>query len=408
MDAREQRSPDAIDWSAWDDALRRVAQATGLVISALDARGDRRAGPHPGSELGKVLIEASLFDSAGVATRVERDLHAQLVEGHLSPDAELLYDGQLRVRALPIRRGDEVVGAVVFGWVFADFPSSLGCDSIAQASTATAHRLWSVARRESPMSHARMTTNTELLAAVVSWGSRLGEAAEALELLGAARESFLAHVSHELRTPLNAIAMRVELLDRAADDPAAVRRHLEAMRRHVADEVQLVEDLLAAAVTLTGQFTVALKDTELTQVMRRAVESITPAAEARGVQLMVDLGETPLPVAADEIRLRQALWNVMANAVKFTPAGGRVQIRVRRGDSGHVIEVDDDGPGIDPDFMPTIFDAFVRSTQDNERGLGLGLAIARQIIDKHGGRIAVTASPDHGGSLFTVDLPAPT
>ena len=172
-------------------------------------------------------------------------------------------------------------------------------------------------------------------------------------------------------------------------------------------EAQLIEDLLTAAVTLTGQFSVALKQTELTDVMRRAVEAITPTAEARGVQLQVDLGRAPLPIAADEIRLRQALWNVMANAVKFTPAGGRVQIRVRRGDRGHVIQVVDDGPGIDPDLMPTIFDAFVRSTQNNERGLGLGLAIARQIIDKHGGRIAVTASPDNGGSLFTVDLPAP-
>lgn len=396
---------DVIDWSSWDAALRRFANATGLLISALDMQGQRRVGPHPGTEFGTLLIEGGLFGRDGAATQLERDLHSQLVSPADAADTEALFARQLRVRALPIRRGDTVVGAVVFGWVFADFPSSLGCETLAQASTLTVRRLWGVARGESPMSLARMTTNTELLAAMVDWGGRLGEAALALQHLSVARESFLAHVSHELRTPLNAIAMRVELLDRAADDATAVRQHLAAMRRHVADEVQLVEDLLAAAVTLTGHFTVDLKDAELTQVIRRAVEAVLPAAENRGVQVWVDLEGAPLGVAADEIRLRQALWNIIANAVKFTPAGGRVQVRARAATTDHIVEIEDDGPGIDPDLMPTIFDSFVRSTRENERGLGLGLAIARQIIDQHGGRIAVTASAS-GGALFAITLPA--
>jgi signal transduction histidine kinase len=397
---------DPIDWPAWDAALRRFANATGLLISALDVHGQRRVGPHAGSGFGTLLIDSALFDADGPATHVERDLHAQLVGQPLLDEAALLFGRQLHVRALPIRRGEVTVGAVVFGWVFADFPSSLGCDELARASGLAAHRVWSAARRESPMSAARMTTHTELLAAMVDWGARLGAAAVALERLSLAREHFLAHVSHELRTPLNAIAMRVEALARTADDADAVRRHLEAMRRHVADEAQLVEDLLAAAVTLTGHFTVALVETELTDVIRRAVEAVVPAAEARRVELQVDLGSVPLRVAADAIRLRQALWNVIANAVKFTPERGRVQVRARPTARGHVIEVADEGPGIDPALLSTIFETFVRSPRGNARGLGLGLAIARQIVDQHGGHIAVTAASPAGGALFTVELPA--
>jgi signal transduction histidine kinase len=120
----------------------------------------------------------------------------------------------------------------------------------------------------------------------------------------------------------------------------------------------------------------------------------------------VDLGSVPLRVAADAIRLRQALWNVIANAVKFTPERGRVQVRARPTARGHVIEVADEGPGIDPALLSTIFETFVRSPRGNARGLGLGLAIARQIVDQHGGHIAVTAASPAGGALFTVELPA--
>ncbi len=224
------------------------------------------------------------------------------------------------------------------------------------------------------------------------------------------KDEFLATVSHELRTPLNAIKGWVHLLRARRADGDLLERGLETIEKNTDLQSQLVEDLLDVSRIITGRVRLSVEPVDLGTVVRDAVEAIRPAAEAKEVRLQVVTGSGDCSVMGDRGRLVQVVWNLLANGVKFTPKGGRVQAVLHRINSHVEIVVSDTGEGIPPDVLPYVFDRFRQadaSTTRRHGGLGLGLSIVRHLVELHGG-LVVADSPGTGqGATFTVSLPVP-
>jgi PAS domain S-box-containing protein len=231
------------------------------------------------------------------------------------------------------------------------------------------------------------------------------EQAEAANLL---KDEFLAVVSHELRAPLNAINGWVFLLLRGTLDNAAQLRALQSIQRQVRSQCQLIDDLLDVARIVSGKLRLDLCEVDPSKVIAAALDVVRPAAEAKQIDLVADLDPAVSVVWADSDRLQQVVWNLLSNAIRFTPEGGRVEIQSRRTDVGIEIVVADRGQGISEDFLPYVFDRFRQADISSTRthgGLGLGLAIVRHLIELHGGTV-LAASPGKGkGATFTVRLP---
>ena len=230
------------------------------------------------------------------------------------------------------------------------------------------------------------------------------EAADANRL----KDEFLATLSHELRTPLNAILGYARMLRSgivaAEKTPAA----LEIVERNAASLNRLIEDVLDVSRIISGRIRLAIEPVDLPAVVRAAIATVQPAADAKGVAVETAVDAALPPVAADQGRLQQLIWNLLANAIKFTPSGGRVRVHVGAAD-GHIeIAVSDTGIGISSEFLPYVFDRFRQGDASFARehgGLGLGLAIARHVAELHGGTIRAESAGAGHGSTFTVSMP---
>jgi len=223
-----------------------------------------------------------------------------------------------------------------------------------------------------------------------------------------AKDEFIAMISHELRTPLGAILIWAQLLKSDDLDPGAVTRAVGMIERSTKTLAQLIDDLLDASRIIAGKLTFETRPLELRPVIEAAFDAATPAAEAKGILLERSLPGPLPPVAGDPGRLQQVVGNLLANAVKFTPEGGRVEVRLARAGSTAHITIIDSGSGISPEFLPFIFERFRQADTTSTRkqkGLGLGLAIARQIVQLHGGTIEAASAGEGRGSTFTVKLP---
>jgi signal transduction histidine kinase/CheY-like chemotaxis protein len=238
--------------------------------------------------------------------------------------------------------------------------------------------------------------------------AELRTALQRAEEANRAKESFLAMVSHELRTPLNAILGWSQMLQGARDDAALVDRGLEVIDRNARVQAQLVEDLLDVSRVGAGTLRLEVEPVDLVRAVHQAVEVVRPAADAREVSVVVEADPPSLPMLADPRRLQQIAWNLLSNAVKFTPAGGRVEVRLWRRDRLAVLRVTDTGIGIEPGFLPRVFDAFSQqdeSTTRTHQGLGLGLSITRHLVALHGGTIEARSEGPGTGASFEVRLP---
>ncbi|WP_437678317.1 response regulator [Sorangium sp. So ce131] len=222
------------------------------------------------------------------------------------------------------------------------------------------------------------------------------------------KDDFLATLSHELRTPLNAILGWAQLLRSESVAPSLQRLALEVIERNAKAQAQLIEDLLDVSRLSSGQLALAVRDVDLGRAVQAAVDAIRPAAAARQVELRVVLDPQAVPVAGDPERLQQVAWNLLSNAVRFTPAGGRVEVAVTREGNTARLEVRDTGEGISPGFLPHIFDRFRQEDSSMTRahgGLGLGLSIVRQLVELHGGAVRAESDGKGRGATFTVTLP---
>jgi PAS domain S-box-containing protein len=222
------------------------------------------------------------------------------------------------------------------------------------------------------------------------------------------KDEFLATLSHELRTPLNAILGYARMIRSGIVTAERVARAVEVIERNATSLTQIVEDVLDVSRIVSGKMRLNVQPVDLPDIVRNAVDGVVPAADAKGVRLDVVLDPLAAPVSGDPERLQQVVWNLMSNAVKFTPRGGRVQVRLQRVNSHVEIVVADTGIGIAKEFLPFIFDRFRQADAGTTRehgGLGLGLGIARQLVEMHGGTIHAASSGAGHGATFRVALP---
>ena len=231
---------------------------------------------------------------------------------------------------------------------------------------------------------------------------------EQLQVANQLKDEFLATLSHELRTPLNAILGYARMLRTGILREERKELALETVERNATTLTQMVEDVLDVSRIAAGKIRLHVQPVDLAVVLRDALATLTPAADAKGVRLESILEPHVGPVSGDPDRLQQVFWNLLSNAVKFTPRGGRVQLRLQRVNSHVEVSVSDTGIGIGEDFLPHLFERFRQGDSTTTRihgGLGLGLAIARRIVELHGGRIAALSPGEGKGATFRVELP---
>lgn len=222
------------------------------------------------------------------------------------------------------------------------------------------------------------------------------------------KDDFLATFSHELRTPLNAILGYSRMLQAGTIAPQKQPRALKTIERNATTLSQLVEDVLDVSRIISGKLRLNIQPADLPAVVKQAVETVRPAADAKQIRIETIVDPGAAPVSGDPDRLQQIVWNLVANAVKFTPKKGRVQVRLERVNSHVEITVSDTGIGIKADFLPHIFERFRQAESGASRehsGLGLGLGIARHLVELHGGTIHATSAGEGKGAIFQVRLP---
>lgn len=233
--------------------------------------------------------------------------------------------------------------------------------------------------------------------------------ADDLAAANRAKEDFLATLSHELRTPLNAMLGWTRLLRMGKLDAAGMTRALETIERNARVQEQLIADILDVSRIVTGKLRMDLRPIDLDPVVDAALDALRPAAEAKGVHLASRIVR-PGTVMGDPDRLQQVVWNLLANAVKFTPPGGEVRVSLDRSGPYAQIEVTDTGEGMSADLLPYVFDRFKQGDATVTRphaGLGLGLSIVRHIVELHGGQVEATSAGKGTGATFSVRLPIP-
>jgi PAS domain S-box-containing protein len=236
----------------------------------------------------------------------------------------------------------------------------------------------------------------------------LRESEQNLDAANRAKDLFLATLSHELRTPLHTVAMWMSILRQNGCTAEDVKEGLEVIERSTRAQTMLIDDVLDVARITSGKFRLDLRHCDLREPVTAGVEVVRPASAAKNIELQLDSPDEVVAVDCDAGRVQQIVWNLVSNAVKFTPRGGEVTVRVRCEDSHAEISVSDNGAGIDPEFLPLVFDRFRQADSSTRRkfaGLGLGLSIVKHLAEMHGGGVSAQSGGLGKGSTFTVTMP---
>lgn len=251
----------------------------------------------------------------------------------------------------------------------------------------------------------RVVSERELRSRIEASDQARALAEEALRV----KDEFLTTLSHEIRTPLNAVLGWTRmLLAKAVPDPAMLQRGLEIIDRNAMAQVRLIDDMLDTARIITGKLRLETRTVDLRRVALAAIDVVAPTANAKGVDLRAEFGDVPVRMLGDPDRLQQIVWNLLANAVKFTGAGGQVTVALQAGTDSVALSVADTGEGIPAAFVPDLFQRFRQADPSASRrhgGLGIGLSLVRQLVELHGGRIEVQTREGEG-STFTVTFPS--
>ncbi|NUO49917.1 MAG: response regulator [Polyangiaceae bacterium] len=233
------------------------------------------------------------------------------------------------------------------------------------------------------------------------------EAAKAAEEASRAKDEFLAMVSHELRTPLSAIMGWADLLRDQVTDPA-LEKPLEVIHRNAHAQVRIIDDVLDVSRVITGKFRIDPRPVDLVAIARDAIEVVRPSALAKQIEIVGPPTTSSHVLVVDPERIQQVVWNLLSNAVKFSDPGGKIEVSIRQEGTSLVLSVSDTGKGIDPAFLPHVFERFRQADSSITRrvgGLGLGLALVRHIVEMHGGQVSAKSAGIDKGATFEISLP---
>jgi signal transduction histidine kinase/ActR/RegA family two-component response regulator len=420
-----------LDPSIWHDGLERYARATNLAVALTDADG-RLLGecinPQPTWRLFRARKPA---DGAGCPFALMPTRPCTCITDALARGA--LFFGRDRTGlvhfAVPLMLDEQPLGTVVAGQVFDQFPEQLVLEHAARQFGLRPEEVWQAARREHPVKPAALRVYADLLATLgqtflqtryhriidadrlaemTRLGEQLRQRTQELTQADRRKDEFLAMLAHELRNPLAAARNAVQVMRMLAREDANLRWAGEVVERQVQHLGRLVDDLLDVSRFTSGKVTLRKEPTDLAAVVARAVETARPAVEGRRQKLSVTLPPERLRVDGDPVRLAQVVGNLLNNAAKYTPEGGRIWLTAGREGGEAVLRVRDTGVGIAPEMLPRVFDLFAQadgSLARSEGGLGIGLTLVKSLLEMHGGRVeAHSAGPDQG-SEFVVRLP---
>lgn len=238
--------------------------------------------------------------------------------------------------------------------------------------------------------------------------SQLQTAVEEAEKANRLKDEFLATLSHELRTPMNSILGWIKLLNSGSLNSETSARAFETIERNAKMQAQLIEDILDVSRIITGKLQLQMQPVALDAIVQTAAESLLPAIKAKNIKFQIDIEPGILPVHGEPTRLQQVVWNLLSNAVKFTPQSGEIILALRQKDTTVQLRVQDNGQGIDPAFLPYIFDRFRQadgSTTRRQGGLGLGLSIVQRVVELHEGTVKAESAGEGKGATFTLEVP---
>jgi signal transduction histidine kinase/ActR/RegA family two-component response regulator len=311
-------------------------------------------------------------------------------------DFDRIYgpNGERAYVAVPLMREGRWVASL---WASDDRPRQWTKEELSLLQT-VAERTWTaVEKLRAEAERERLLTSVQ-------------EARDAAEKANQLKDEFLATLSHELRNPLNVILGYSELLLRMPEieqSPRLVQMG-EALRRNAQSQSQLINDLLDLSRLQRGKISLNQETVSMPAIIDNAVETVRADAAAKGIDIRVNVGDQLLLVEGDRLRLQQIAWNLLNNAVKFTPAGGNIEIALRSENESAVFVVTDTGQGIDASFLPHVFEMFRQADGSNRRrhgGMGIGLALVHQLVQLHGGKISAESDGPNKGARFTVRLP---
>ena len=247
----------------------------------------------------------------------------------------------------------------------------------------------------------------EMLARIEAQAAEVKAAREEAELASRMKDEFLATLSHELRTPMTPILGWAQILKRVGSGDARTAQAADVIERNAHVQMRIVDDLLDMSRIVSGKVSLELRSIDFAEVVHAAISTVRSAADARGIAIETAIEPGLPPVHGDANRLQQIVWNLVSNAIKFNREGGSVRIDLARLDDVAVLRVADTGKGIDPEFLPHVFERFRQADSTSTRrfgGLGLGLAIVKQLVDLHGGSVRVASDGVDRGAAFTVEL----
>jgi signal transduction histidine kinase/CheY-like chemotaxis protein len=386
----------------------------GMGINAMHYTGMAAMRMRPGIEYDPLLFAASVVIAIGASAG------ALWIAFHLR-DRRLR--GKRAQLAAAVVMGGAIVGMHYTGMEAAHFRPGSIClvadagisqDLLAAMVTVTALLLLTIATLVA-VYDSRLEDRSRVLAASLATSAERQtlylheqKARVEAERLSEMKDEFLSTLSHELRTPLNAMLGWAQLLMDGGKDEKMLRRGLQTIERNARAQAQLIEDMLDMSRLIAGKIRIEVGRTWPSDFISTAVETVRPTAVAKGVRLETRIESHAGPLAADAGRLQQVMTNLLSNAIKFTPGGGLVRISSKRQHDAIVIEVTDTGIGIKPEFLPFVFDRFRQADASSTRhhgGLGLGLSIARQLVELQGGQLRAASAGEGKGSTFTVSMP---
>jgi signal transduction histidine kinase/ActR/RegA family two-component response regulator len=396
------------DARSWMPALEKYGAVTHLTVTLYGADGRIVVGPEPSTPL-FAAFEQHGFDP-GVFAECARRCLAQAGD---RPPVVVAPPSGLAVVGTSLLLEGEVVGAAVAGYALVDFAQSPVIARLARQAGVPFSRLWELARKQQPVPQRRLVLHGELLQVLgdtilrENHRTRLYEdTAARLAKEMASKDEFLAIVSHELRTPLSPILAWARILK--AEDPGRNRNALDSIERNVLLQMRLVDDLLDMNRVIRDNVSLELAVHDLGDLARSALDTIAEAAALKRIDLTLTGISGPLPVEGDAGRLQQVFLNVLSNAVKFTPAGGRVQVTASREADAVVVKITDTGEGIAPVFLPHAFDMFRQQEEGTQRrhsGLGIGLAVVKRLVELHRGQVQLASGSAGVGTEVTIRLP---